>query len=115
MESDLLVEARTAVDRGHFEEALKLCTRVLKEDPGSYDALVIAGHAAYGMREYDNALKGYRKALDVMAKMHEEGVGWAEKRDDGYDAWEGVLRIAIQKEDAALEVESLEHMVSCSV
>ncbi|KAF5838215.1 hypothetical protein DUNSADRAFT_3264 [Dunaliella salina] len=54
--------AKGALDKKDYNAALAGCKGVLKEDPGSYEALVIVGKAAFGLHEYKQAEAAYQRA-----------------------------------------------------
>ncbi|XP_060562268.1 superkiller complex protein 3-like [Ruditapes philippinarum] len=60
----LLKNAREAIRKKEFKEALKHCKAILSEDGNHFMALVLIAVAAEGLEQYDQALKAYKRAID---------------------------------------------------
>lgn len=59
--------AQESLAKGQYQEVVKLCKIVLKQDRNSYDAYVLLGSALFQLRQYVPAEKALRLAVGVNA------------------------------------------------
>lgn len=85
-----LKSALKEVVAGEYAEALRHANEVLEQEPSSYDALLVAGKAHYGLGEYTNSENAYERAVDV--------------KPDGLQAWKGLAELQWAADDAEKSV-----------
>ncbi len=61
-------DARHAFQRGNFEEALRICDSLLKEQPRAVPLLMLAGESATKVEKFSEALGFYGQVPDTAAK-----------------------------------------------
>jgi len=93
MDKQLLKQARDALGKGNFQEALASLETLLKDDPVNYNGLVFKGKAHADMGDTDKAVMAYRQAITATPSQPL--------------AWVGLSQVATKGGDVSTQVEAL--------
>ena len=69
------IEIVIAIDYSNLDEVVRIYDEILKKDPSNGNALNEKGRALCKLKKYDEAIKCYDSALDVIHKNEAEGKG----------------------------------------
>ncbi|KAL5004759.1 hypothetical protein ScPMuIL_018215 [Solemya velum] len=110
-----LKNARDAIGKKDFKEALKQCKLVLTQEKNNYNALVFVGVAAEGLEQTDQALKAYKRAIESIPDkvLAWQGLcGFYEKHQDNSEycadlvsVYEKLQEFYSSEKDKLLEVQ----------
>jgi len=101
----LLQKALNYLNAGQSSKAIQQCKKVLKSDPGCFDALHLIGVAMMAQEQYPEAVKYLKRAQAVRAQHADllNNLGLAYSRMGEPDTAEGYLQAAVDQKPTHLD------------